>query len=286
MKRIFSKILSLLGYKLSRVKHSDQISETVKKTLFNEMSVDEFLSSPENLNDYLINIYKSNVSYKFFTFPKYWKQAATCERYINNLRILDPSFSIEEGDVIIDAGAHHGIVSVHFASAGARVYAFEPNPLNFAVLSYNSKVNGLTNLSAHCSALDSKTKNNAPFNVGIRSTTGSLASSGREKLFSGQKINVKTVSLESVLVNEDLSTVRLLKVDTEGAEYRMLFELSERLLKKIQYICIEAHPTNSNSPVDMRNYLEQNNFVLNEFAALNGAVEYTCMNKSVAIYNL
>ena len=286
MKRIFSKILALLGYRLSRVKDSEQISETVNQTLFNELSIDQYLSSPESLNDYLVNIYTSNAPYKFFTFPKYWKQAITCERYLHNLTTLDSSFSIEVGDVIIDAGAHHGIVSVHFASAGARVYAFEPNPLNFAVLSYNSKVNGLTNLSAHCSALDSKTKSNASFNVGIRSTTGSLASSGREELVSGQTIDVATVSLESVMESGNLSKVRLLKVDTEGAEYRMLFELSEKILKKIQYICIEAHPTNSHSPVEMRNFLERNQFVLNEFAAHNGAVEYTCMNKSAAISNL
>src|SRR5215471_19231611 len=43
--------------------------------------------------------------------------------------------TVNPGDVIIDCGANIGDVTSLFARAGATVYAFEPNPLCFSILS-------------------------------------------------------------------------------------------------------------------------------------------------------
>ena len=51
------------------------------------------------------------------------------------LAALDLELMVKSGDVIIDCGANIGSVTSLFARSGAIVYAFEPNPLSFTILS-------------------------------------------------------------------------------------------------------------------------------------------------------
>jgi len=59
------------------------------------------------------------------------------------------------GDVLVDVGANVGMYSIWAAKTrGARVYAFEPEAQNFALLNRNIVLNGLAGrVSAYCAAL-------------------------------------------------------------------------------------------------------------------------------------
>lgn len=60
-------------------------------------------------------------------------------------------------EVLLDVGANVGLYSVLAASRGARVYAFEPESQNYALLNRNIWLNGLgERISAYCAALSDR----------------------------------------------------------------------------------------------------------------------------------
>ncbi|MBK6794943.1 MAG: FkbM family methyltransferase [Anaerolineales bacterium] len=66
------------------------------------------------------------------------------------LEYKDKQFVIAPGDVVVDIGAHIGAFSVWAACQAplGRVYAFEPNGENHALLVENKNINNLNNLEA------------------------------------------------------------------------------------------------------------------------------------------
>jgi FkbM family methyltransferase len=67
--------------------------------------------------------------------------------------------SFAPGDVLVDIGANVGLYSIWAAKTrGARVYAFEPESQNFALLNKNIVANGLSGeVTAYCLALSDET---------------------------------------------------------------------------------------------------------------------------------
>ncbi|MCP4459281.1 MAG: FkbM family methyltransferase [Cytophagales bacterium] len=55
----------------------------------------------------------------------------------------------------------------------------------------------------------------------------------------GQSIDVKCVTLDSIMTNEQM--VDLLKIDCEGSEYEILYNLSDEAFSKIGRMSIETH---------------------------------------------
>ena len=55
-----------------------------------------------------------------------------------------------EGDTVIDVGAHVGVVSIYLAKKFPfiKVYAIEPDPLNYVCLTRNIEANRVTNVFA------------------------------------------------------------------------------------------------------------------------------------------
>ena len=51
------------------------------------------------------------------------------------------NFDLEPGEIVIDCGANVGNYTNMFASTGAKVYAFEPDPNAFEVLKESTKSN-------------------------------------------------------------------------------------------------------------------------------------------------
>ena len=123
------------------------------------------------------------------------------------------------GGVFIDVGAHCGGFSIPFESFFERVLALEPLPDNYRALERNIAINGLG-------------EKIRAFNVAAAEAggEGTLFLDGDEKTSlvptdaSSGAIRVTLRSLDDLLNSEDLpaSEVRLLKVDVEGAELRVL----------------------------------------------------------------
>jgi FkbM family methyltransferase len=119
--------------------------------------------------------------------------------------------SMKKGAVFFDVGAHAGyytLLSSKLVGEQGRVFAFEPNPRNYASLENHIKVNRVTNAKLVNKAV---ADNNgfAMFEGGGGSGTGHLSEQG--------SFRVELVTLDSFCTNSGLIP-NFIKIDVEGAE--------------------------------------------------------------------
>jgi FkbM family methyltransferase len=166
---------------------------------------------------------------------------------IYDQRIYDiPLAPLRSGDLVIDIGANHGFASVDFASRGARVVAFEPSPDVFAYLCANVEANGLSDrVEAYCAAVTDRDGEAELFETpemgGGMSSLESRYVEVTQVPISSRSV-VPTRSILNVLRDVGERRVRLLKLDCEGSELKILaaLRLEDRL--KIDSIALEYHP--------------------------------------------
>jgi FkbM family methyltransferase len=157
-------------------------------------------------------------------------------------------FAVElsEGDVAIDVGAHAGQYSLIMAAmcgANGQVVAFEPDPYARRALQRNLRLNP----SIKTPGIESMAVSDAPGEAVLYSRGGNANSSlARSGLGGGvadacEKIVVPVVTLDSYIHDKGLPIPRWVKIDTEGAEIRVL-KGAERLLASDAGILCELHP--------------------------------------------
>ena len=127
---------------------------------------------------------------------------------------------LPENAYILDCGAHIGLSAIYFKSIcpSAHVICFEPDTTNFELLVKNISSHQLKNVEA---------KNEA---VWIENTFLNFNQEGNmaSKISSSSAFNtvlVKARSLKDYLIQK----VDFLKIDIEGAEYKVLRDISESL---------------------------------------------------------
>lgn len=130
------------------------------------------------------------------------------------------------GDTFVDVGAHVGYYTLLAAKAvgdGGRVYAFEPDPGNFALLVRNVELNGFRNV-----VLENKAVAARP---GARRLYLSPNNSGDHRLeVPGE--GRASVEVEAVCLDEYLAGRRVdfVKIDTQGAEAEVLLGMKGTIL--------------------------------------------------------
>jgi len=148
--------------------------------------------------------------------------------------------SFREGDVVIDIGAHVGVVSIYLAKRwpGIRVYAFEPVPQNFARLERNIEANNAVGIHAFQLAVSGKgervhltgnfDENSGGISEHVTATLGAYMHTA------------ESVRLGQIFDQLQIQRCRLLKIDCEGAEYRVLMGGRE-YLNRVDYLVGEFH---------------------------------------------
>lgn len=183
-------------------------------------------------------------------------------------------------DIVVDVGAHLGWYTVNSAQmvgAGGTVYAFEPNPSVAAWLTENCKLNGLTNVRIERIALADK-NSTADFFVGGADSLGSLklVNAKRSNLERVHRVKVPLRTLDSYLKTKNLKTLKLIKVDAEGADLEVL-KGAERLLRKFHpYLIVEVYGLTWNTDVgrdkEILAYLRKLGY--QAYAFVQGGLEY------------
>lgn len=154
----------------------------------------------------------------------------TCDEDIIRAILIDRSeYHLFVGcfpKVIFDVGANIGATSLLFANSypDAKIFAFEPEPDNFKLLCANLKE--YPNVKVF------------PYALGGRTETRKLSPSDDEYNLGGfsfhsegiNKDEAKTQTVEvrnvaEVLIDLGIEKIDLMKVDTEGCEYEILFRL-------------------------------------------------------------
>jgi len=165
-----------------------------------------------------------------------------------NLKAIKLELEVEPGSVMIDCGANVGDVTSLFARSGATVYAFEPNPICYSILAKRFRAMP----TVHC------------FNNGVmdqrcvlRLSTPAphghwdalemtVASSFTPSAFSEDNHAAQEVEVECIDLDEFIRSlnrrVRLLKLDIEGSELKVLNRLMDsRTMDLIDQVVVETH---------------------------------------------
>lgn len=161
----------------------------------------------------------------------------------------------------IDAGANYGIHSISFSRLFKNVYSFEPHPLVFEILNFNAKQNNSRNnihvynlgLSSEKQILelhDHKSQNigGSTFETaGIKNPAASL----------NYKCQVDTLdsALESITDN-----IGLIKIDTEGHEYKVLTGAQNLIQKHKPAILMEDWKSKNGVESDAIKFLKENGY--------------------------
>ncbi len=137
--------------------------------------------------------------------------------------------TIKEGSFVFDLGAHTGfytLLSSTLVGSQGKVFAFEPMPNNIKYLKQHLQLNHIYNVNIIEAAV-SDTNGLAYFELNSSSFQGKLSLQGA--------LEVKTVSLDDLIAKGDIPTPDYIKMDVEGAEFKVLLG-AKSMLKN-------AHPT-------------------------------------------
>lgn len=155
------------------------------------------------------------------------------------------SIDFKPGDVVIDIGAHAGVVSIYLAKKHPylRILAFEPVPTNYKRLLWNIAQNKVTNTRGepgagvtpiHAAIVGQGKHFRLTYND--RTNTG-----GASGYIRGKRIKVPALTLGQVFVTYRIDRCKLLKVDCEGAEYDIFTGASDAVLSRVDYLRGEFH---------------------------------------------
>jgi len=120
-----------------------------------------------------------------------------------------------QGLQIVDAGAFQGETALYFARRGAEVFAFEPDPANYAVLEQNLRLNPALSHLIHPERVAIGPDGMVDFHGGLGGASGVFASGG-------PMLRVQSKSLDTILREKKLDHPYLLKADCKGTEFDLV----------------------------------------------------------------
>jgi len=153
--------------------------------------------------------------------------------------LLDGQYNIDLPFVpqtIVDAGANIGMASIFYAKKypKAKIIAIEPESSNFALLLRN--VARYPNITAIRAAIWNR---DGQINVGERDpdkqASGNWAFVTRE----GDGVQVRAITMQTLMAEMNLGSIDLLKIDIEGAE-KEVFEQCN-WLDRVRALAVELH---------------------------------------------
>jgi FkbM family methyltransferase len=140
---------------------------------------------------------------------------------------------VREGDTFVDLGANVGyytLIASHLVGDEGKVFAFEPDPVNFSILERNVRLNGLKNV-----VLEQKAVSNEPGTIKLFLNP---LNKGDHRIFRSEEprpiVEVEAVRLDDYFAGYD-KPIDFVKIDTQGAE-GVILEGMDGLLRKQEHI--------------------------------------------------
>ena len=166
--------------------------------------------------------------------------------------------------IIIDCGSNVGMAIYFFKKIypDSHILGFEANPEVFKILQENIQGLGLSQVKVNNLALFNQ---NTEISFFTGNSNESLLGSIHSKRGGQKEVKVKAVKLSDYLLEFD--EVDLIKIDVEGAEWKILEDLIEsKTLRKAKQYLIEFHlnlPGMKEQMSDFLKYFEENGYVYN-----------------------
>lgn len=126
-------------------------------------------------------------------------------------------YELQEGDTVIDCGAHVGAFAIYAAKMvriEGKVICFEPDPFNYNSLLRNIELNQMTNITAINKGIWSEDTTMEFYSSETSSPNSSLMLSRQSRAIT----KIPVVSLDSELERIRVKKVSFIKMDIEGAE--------------------------------------------------------------------
>jgi FkbM family methyltransferase len=169
-----------------------------------------------------------------------------CNRTLK-MAAINLELEVEPGSVMIDCGANVGDVTSLFARAGATVYAFEPNPMCYSILSKRFRAM----LMVHCfnkGVMDRRCtltlRTPAPhgqWDAIEMTVAASFMSGALADEHAIQEVEIECIDLDQFIRSLN-QRVRLLKLDIEGSELKVLNHLMDTgAIELIDLVVVETH---------------------------------------------
>jgi FkbM family methyltransferase len=170
---------------------------------------------------------------KYFVRPRTTDFSVINEAVILNPYLGPGHLSLQLNATVVDVGANIGDFTIQVAKLcpTGRVYAIEPVAGNCECIERQLKLNQLENVKVLHLALGGQDGEVEIHEAGLQSS----ASRGEEI---GSRVRLS--ALQSMMRENNIDTIDLLKMDCEGAEWDIL-PAAEMILPKIRQLCLEYH---------------------------------------------
>ena len=205
----------------------------------------------------------------------------------------------EEGDTIIDVGANIGLLGLTLSKKykNIKIHAFEPMPEIFSVLKKNVKISSNNDYKVHPVGISNKKQDLVftyyPNSPALSTSNPGIWNDHKKKFFSAVKGNLlnfrkkkwwinlipfflvpliakflrfnsvtikrPVIRLADFIKENNISNIKLLKIDCEGEEINVLKGLNEENFKTIDQIIMEVFDINNNINVAIE-ILKKNKF--------------------------
>lgn len=160
------------------------------------------------------------------------------EELLNDLYGLE-NIAFQPEDIVIDVGAHIGLVSLYLAKRWPflRIFAFEPHPINHANFARNLRLNNVSNISLFQQAV---TADGRPIMLRLVDSNTGGATAVFDMAGAHTVGPVESVTLQDIF-NRTVAPgqrCRLLKLDCEGMEYEIV---PSPVLDRVDFLAAEFH---------------------------------------------
>ena len=177
--------------------------------------------------------------------------------------------TVQKGDVVLDIGAHIGLfaaIASQAVGSGGKVFAFEPSPTTYSLLSKTMTINNATGIiKTYQQAVGSQQGKTTFFISNDQAdNSNSLVNYKEDRPLHGIDINVTTIDF--FVSEQQLSKVDFVKIDVEGAEFDAI-KGAVNTFKKFKPVCILAiHPepiiAKGDTVEDMYDFIQQMNYTI------------------------
>jgi FkbM family methyltransferase len=155
---------------------------------------------------------------------------------------------LRPGDTFVDIGANAGIFTVAAAQVigqFGQIFAYEPAAFEAALLHLNVAHNRLENVVIRNVGVSDR-EGEADFVISEDGAMNSLFRTDHPNQRPVAKTRIHTTTLDAILANVGLGKLRLIKIDTEGAERQIILPALARL-KKLSGVRVlfESQDTNN-----------------------------------------
>lgn len=167
------------------------------------------------------------------------------EAYLLNALVQN----IDESAVVVDVGANFGLYALHTANIGCRTVAFEAAPGPAECLRGNIERNGLGDRLTLNQRAVSDTVGEAEFYLAKDVSFSGLRDTGRSEFV--ERFSVETTDLDSALDGLGVEKVDFLKIDVEGAEWRVLEGAWETIKRSENLVIMMEYSFKNIAPEDL-----------------------------------